>query len=108
LLNERNLNIADEVAKIAATLGTTPTAVALAWVWQRPGVTSLIIGPRTIDQLDGNLTGLALDLPLEAVTRLDEVSQSAGITPVTGMNTRHGQGDNPGISQGRQADWDQM
>jgi aryl-alcohol dehydrogenase-like predicted oxidoreductase len=87
MLNERNLNIADEVAKTAATLDTTPTAVALAWVRQRPGVTSVIIGPRTIDQLDGNLTGLTLNLPLEAVTRLDEVSQSATITPVTGMNT---------------------
>ncbi|MET9613765.1 aldo/keto reductase [Kitasatospora indigofera] len=48
--------------------------MALAWVRQRPGVTSVIIGPRTLDQLDGTLTGFALDLPADAISRLDEIS----------------------------------
>ncbi|MFJ3791473.1 aldo/keto reductase [Kitasatospora sp. NPDC090091] len=74
LLAERNLDIADEVAKIAAALGSTSTAVALAWVRQRPGVTSVILGPRTLDQLTGNLTGFALDLPSDTIARLDEIS----------------------------------
>jgi aryl-alcohol dehydrogenase-like predicted oxidoreductase len=75
LLNEPNLDIADHVVTTAADLGTTPAAVALAWVRQRPGVTSVIIGPRTLDQLHGNLTGLTTDLPQEATDHLEEVSR---------------------------------
>ncbi|MFB6836159.1 aldo/keto reductase [Streptomyces sp. NPDC056361] len=74
LLAEHNLTIADEVGDIAATLGSTPTAVALAWVRKRPGVTSVIIGPRTLDQLTGNLAGFTLDLPADLIARLDAVS----------------------------------
>ncbi|WP_256447183.1 aldo/keto reductase [Acrocarpospora catenulata] len=87
LLNEPNLEVADQVVRIAADLDTTPTAVALAWVRWRPGVTSVIIGPRTLNQFHGNLTGFALDLPAEAVGHLDEISRSAGLMPVNGMDT---------------------
>jgi aryl-alcohol dehydrogenase-like predicted oxidoreductase len=86
MLNERNLTIADEVAKTATELNTTPTAVALAWLRQRPGVTSIIIGPRSTDQLSGNLAGLALDLSPEAVAHLDEISASTTTAPTNGMN----------------------
>ncbi|GAA2095881.1 aldo/keto reductase [Actinomadura alba] len=85
LFNERALHIADEVGKVAAELDTTATAVALAWVRRRPGVTSVIIGPRTVDQLHGNLAGFALDLPEEAAERLDDASSSTALAPVTGM-----------------------
>jgi aryl-alcohol dehydrogenase-like predicted oxidoreductase len=73
-LTERNLGIADEVAKIAAELDTTPVAVALAWVRGRPHVTTVIVGPRTMKQYEQNLAGLELTLPGELVARLDEVS----------------------------------
>lgn len=78
LFTDRNLAIADEVAKTAAALGTTPTATALAWVRQRRDVTSVIIGPRTVDQLAGNLEGFTLDLPADAVVHLDEISAPTG------------------------------
>ncbi|MFF2820479.1 aldo/keto reductase [Kitasatospora cineracea] len=77
LLAERNLYIADEVAEIATALGSTSVAVALAWVRQRRGVTSVAIGPRTVNQLTGNLVGFTLDLPAEAVARLDDASSAA-------------------------------
>ncbi|MFF5207498.1 aldo/keto reductase [Streptosporangium sp. NPDC000396] len=83
-LTERNLGIADEVIRIATALGGTPTAVALAWVRRRPGVTSVIIGPRTAAQLTGSLAGFTLDLPPEETARLDEISGSAGRVPVAG------------------------
>ena len=86
LLRDRNLDIAEEVKKVAAELGTTPTAAALAWVRQRPGVTSVIIGPRTVEQLRGNLRGVALGLPTESADRLEEVSRCTTISPVNGMN----------------------
>ena len=75
MLNERNLDIADHVVKTAADLNTTPTAVALAWLRQKPGVTSIVIGPRTLDQLHDNLAALTLDLPTQVINHLDEISQ---------------------------------
>lgn len=83
-LTDRNLEIADEVGKVAAELDTTPAAVALAWVRSRPGVTSVIIGPRTVEQLAQNLTGFELELPAELASRLDEASGPAP-APVTGV-----------------------
>jgi aryl-alcohol dehydrogenase-like predicted oxidoreductase len=83
-LTDRNLTIAEEVGKVAAELDTTPAAVALAWVRSQPSVTSVIIGPRTVEQLQHNLTGLELELPAEVVSRLDKASGPAPV-PVTGV-----------------------
>jgi aryl-alcohol dehydrogenase-like predicted oxidoreductase len=86
-LTDRNLEIADDVAKVAAELDATPAAVALAWMRSRPGVTSVIIGPRILGQLQQNLTAFELELPAELVSRLDEASGPAP-TPVTGVTVR--------------------
>ncbi|MGW4796226.1 aldo/keto reductase [Nonomuraea sp. NPDC004297] len=75
LLNDRNLDIAEQVVKVAAELGIAPSKVALAWVAGRPGVTSVVLGPRTVDQLRENLAAFDLDLPAQARARLDEVSR---------------------------------
>ncbi|HLN17715.1 MAG TPA: aldo/keto reductase [Acidimicrobiales bacterium] len=75
MLTDRNLLIAGEVAKVAAELGTTPTAVAIAWVLGRRGVTSVIIGPRTFAQYEENMAGFELTLDQEVVHRLNEVSR---------------------------------
>jgi aryl-alcohol dehydrogenase-like predicted oxidoreductase len=68
-LNDHTLAVADRVATVAADLGTTPATVALAWVAQRPGVTSVIVGPRTVEQLRENLDGLAFPLPAGCLDR---------------------------------------
>lgn len=60
------------------------TAVAIAWAVDRPGISSVITGPRTLDQLEDNLVGLALALPPDISRHLDAVSAAAS-TPVTGM-----------------------
>ena len=44
-LTDRNYEIVAEVDKVAAELDATATAVSLAWLLGRPGVTSVIIGP---------------------------------------------------------------
>lgn len=74
-LNERTYTIVDELIKIAAQLGTTPARVALNWVQTRPGVSSTIIGARTIAQLDDNLPALDVKLSPEHVAALDELSK---------------------------------
>ena len=74
-LTERNFAIVDEVARVAKALGTSPAAVALAWVQGRPGVASTISGARRLDQLDANLAALDLRLAPEHVQALDDVSK---------------------------------
>src|SRR5262249_35905110 len=64
----------DELIKIAKALETTPARVALAWVVGRRGVTSTIIGARTLQQLDDNLAALDVKLRPEHVAALDALS----------------------------------
>jgi aryl-alcohol dehydrogenase-like predicted oxidoreductase len=72
---ERHFDVADAVAKVAAELDTTPTAVALAWVLGRRNVTSVIIGPRTLHQYSENAAGFSLALPDESVRILNQASK---------------------------------
>jgi aryl-alcohol dehydrogenase-like predicted oxidoreductase len=80
-LTERNYAIIDAAQAVAAELGTGVAQVALAWVLARPGVSSPILGARTLSQLEGNLQSLALDLPAEAIQRLDAATEPAPIFP---------------------------
>jgi aryl-alcohol dehydrogenase-like predicted oxidoreductase len=73
-LTERNYAIIDEVLRIARELNASPSAVALAWVQSRPGVTSTIIGARRLDQLEQNLAALDLKLDASQVEALNKVS----------------------------------
>jgi aryl-alcohol dehydrogenase-like predicted oxidoreductase len=74
--NEKAFTVIDALMKVAKECGpkVTPAQVALAWVQSRPGVTSSIIGARTIEQLDDNLAALELTLDDEQVAILDEAS----------------------------------
>jgi aryl-alcohol dehydrogenase-like predicted oxidoreductase len=59
-------------------LGQAPADVALAWMLHNPDVTSPIIGPRTGEQLAGNLKSLEIELSAEELTRLDEIFPGPG------------------------------
>jgi aryl-alcohol dehydrogenase-like predicted oxidoreductase len=56
-----------------AELGEEPADVALAWLLHQPAVTAPIIGPRTLEQLDGALRALSLELDEKALSRLDQI-----------------------------------
>ena len=73
-LNERTFTIVDELVRIAGEHDTTPAAVALAWVQRRPGVTSTIIGARTMQQLEANVAALDIALTEADTAALDELS----------------------------------
>jgi aryl-alcohol dehydrogenase-like predicted oxidoreductase len=62
------------VITAAQGLGTTPLAVALAWVRDRPGVAAPIVGARTAAQLQASLDAEDLRLPPAIQTALDDVS----------------------------------
>jgi aryl-alcohol dehydrogenase-like predicted oxidoreductase len=77
---ERTWAVVDAVREIADAHGASMAQVALAWVTGRPGVTSTILGTRTVEQLDDNLGAARLELEPEQVDRLDEVSDP-GLPP---------------------------
>lgn len=54
-------------------LGEKPADVALAWLLANPVVTAPIIGPRTLEQLDGSLRALEIKLSAESMAKLDEI-----------------------------------
>ena len=55
-----------------------PADVALAWLLAQPAVTAPIIGPRTMEQLNGSLRALEIDLDEETLARLDEIWPGPG------------------------------
>lgn len=67
-------DVLDVVEELAAEKGCTPGQLALAWCVQQPGVTSPIIGPRTMEQFEDNLGALDVTLAQEDRDRLDEVA----------------------------------
>jgi NDP-hexose C3-ketoreductase / dTDP-4-oxo-2-deoxy-alpha-D-pentos-2-ene 2,3-reductase len=64
--------------KFCAELGTPPAEVALAWLLANPVITAPIIGPRTLEQLEGALHALELRLDERATKRLDEIWPGPG------------------------------
>ena len=73
-LDERAARIVEALAIAARGLSVSPAEVALAWVRDRPGVVSPVVGARTTAQLRTSLSSEALELPSEIVAALDEVS----------------------------------
>ncbi|MEA2556456.1 MAG: hypothetical protein QOI60_1787 [Actinomycetota bacterium] len=61
-------------------LGERPSDVALAWLLAQPAVTAPIIGPRTIEQLEGSLRALEVKLDAEVLARLDAIFPGPGGT----------------------------
>jgi NDP-hexose 2,3-enoyl reductase len=59
--------------KLCADLGHEPSNVALAWLLSRPGVTAPIIGPRTMEHLDGAVAAIDIELDKATLGRLDEL-----------------------------------
>jgi aryl-alcohol dehydrogenase-like predicted oxidoreductase len=72
--NPRNWQILAALKAVAAELGATPSQVALAWAAHKPGVTSVIFGARSLEQLDDNLKAGELELSAAVMQRLDQAS----------------------------------
>lgn len=71
---EQSARIVEAVATAAEGLGTSPLAVACAWVRDRPGVSSVVVGARDQAQLLGSLAAEQITLPAEIRGALDDVS----------------------------------
>jgi aryl-alcohol dehydrogenase-like predicted oxidoreductase len=76
-LGERAYSVVDVLLRVAKELGASPAHAALAWVSGRPGVSSTIIGARTLQQLEDNLGALNVKLTPAQLSALDDVSRPA-------------------------------
>ncbi len=74
-LNDKTFDLIDAMEGIARAKETTVARVALAWVQAQPGVTSTIIGARTLAQLEDNLRGLDVKLTADDLSRLDALTK---------------------------------
>jgi aryl-alcohol dehydrogenase-like predicted oxidoreductase len=73
-LNEATYTLIDELSRIAKRRDTTVARTALAWVQARPGVSSTILGARTLAQLDDNLAAIDVKLTPDDVGALDALT----------------------------------
>jgi aryl-alcohol dehydrogenase-like predicted oxidoreductase len=78
---EKLYDTIDVLVEIADGHGVSAAQVALSWLLGRPGVTSIVIGARTEEQLADNLAAAELRLSEEERRRLDEVSAPPLIYP---------------------------
>lgn len=71
---ERTWAVIDAVRAVADQRGVSMAQIALAWLVDRRGVSSVILGARTLDQLDDNLAAAGLHLSDAETARLDAAS----------------------------------
>lgn len=78
---EKGFDIVDELEKTANNHGATITQAALNFLLRKPGVTSVIIGAKTKEQLADNLKTADWEMTPEEVARLDEISKPPRVYP---------------------------
>ncbi|WP_163163378.1 aldo/keto reductase [Arthrobacter sp. Alg241-R88] len=71
--NQRKLDIVEELAQVAQDAGVTLIELAIAFVINHPGVTSAIVGPRTMEQLDSYLPAADITLSTDILDRIDQL-----------------------------------
>jgi aryl-alcohol dehydrogenase-like predicted oxidoreductase len=72
--NDAQYLVIDALTAVAAEVGASVAAVALAWLRSRPAVTAPILGPRRIEHLYANLAALDVQLSEQQIATLNEVS----------------------------------
>jgi aryl-alcohol dehydrogenase-like predicted oxidoreductase len=79
--NQRKLDAVEQLAEVADDAGVPLIELAIAFVVNHPGVTSAIIGPRTMEQLDSQLPAAAVTFDTAVLDRIDEI-----VTPGVNLN----------------------
>jgi aryl-alcohol dehydrogenase-like predicted oxidoreductase len=90
--NERKLEAADALARLAEEAGMTLIELALAFVIRHPAVTAAIIGPRTMEHLESQLGAVDVALTDEILDRIDET-----VPPGVNINPADGGWPNPAL-----------
>jgi aryl-alcohol dehydrogenase-like predicted oxidoreductase len=71
--NQRKLEAVQQLAQVAEDAGLSMIELAIAFVVGHPGVTSAIIGPRTMEQLESQLPAADVTLDAAVLDRIDEI-----------------------------------
>lgn len=72
---EKLWDVVDVLVDIAQDRGVSAAQVSLAWLLSRPSVSTVVVGARTVEQLDDNLAAAELELTDEELGRLDDASR---------------------------------
>ena len=72
--DERSLDIVEQLIPLADSVGLSLTHMSMAFVMSHPGVTSAILGPRTMQQLDDLLAGAEVRLTDDVLDRIDQIA----------------------------------
>jgi len=91
--NQRKLDAADALGKLADEAGITLIEMALAFVMRHPAVTAPIIGPRTMEQLESQLPAAEVTLSDDVLDKIDEI-----VPPGVNLNDADGGWPNPGLT----------
>jgi aryl-alcohol dehydrogenase-like predicted oxidoreductase len=91
--NQRKLDAADALAKLADDAGITLIEMAIAFVIRHPAVTAAIIGPRTMEQFESQITAPDVELSDELLDKIDEI-----VPPGTNVNPIDGGWQNPALT----------
>ena len=91
--NQRKLEAADALAKLADEAGMSLIHLALAFVMNHPAVTAAIIGPRTMEHLESQLGATDVTLDAAILDRIDEI-----VPPGTNVNPVDGGWQNPDLA----------
>jgi aryl-alcohol dehydrogenase-like predicted oxidoreductase len=90
--NQRKLDAADHLAQLADEAGIPLLQLAIAFIANHPAVTAPIIGPRTMEQLEGQLPAADIVLDEALLDRIDEI-----VPPGTNINPADGGWQNPAL-----------
>ena len=90
--NQRKLDATEELAQLAESAGISLIELAIAFVIRHPAVTSAIIGPRTMVQLESQLAAGDIELSDELLDRIDEI-----VPPGTNINPADAGWQNPAL-----------
>ena len=71
--NQRKLDVVEELAQLADKAGLTLIELAIAFALNHPAVTAAIIGPRTMEQLESQLSAAEVTLTADVLDRIDEL-----------------------------------
>ncbi|HLW47975.1 MAG TPA: aldo/keto reductase [bacterium] len=73
-LTDENLRLAQDMAGLASEIGCTISQLTLAWVMQRPGITSALVGATKVAQQEENLKAVELKVPPQILDRVTDIS----------------------------------
>jgi aryl-alcohol dehydrogenase-like predicted oxidoreductase len=92
--NQAKLEVAETLAGLAEEAGVSLIHMALAFVIRHPAVTSAIIGPRTMEQLESQLGAESVELSDDVLDRIDEI-----VAPGTNVNPTDAGWTNPALEK---------